>query len=39
MIPARESYLSELKSVSQKWLPGFKPIYRKELAYWFKTYR
>lgn len=39
MIPPHRSYLEKLKPVSGKWLTGFYPIYKKELAYWFKTYR
>ena len=34
-----KSYLTELNSVSSRWLSGFYSIYQKELAYWFKTYR
>ena len=39
MKTSNKSYLAELKPVVSSWLAGFLPIYQKELAYWFKTYR
>ncbi len=32
-------YPSELQPVSGRWLRGFRPIYQKELSYWFGTQR
>ncbi|MGV0024547.1 ABC transporter permease [Phormidesmis priestleyi] len=35
----RDASDSELRRVSGGWLRGFRPIYQKELAYWFGTHR